>query len=178
MPRRRHVLFAPVWLVALLLGLLGLPGLAAPALAKSKTFPDRCGDVASANDVLSTKVVNRRRIGVRITHDDLRRDVHSIQFALRSRGSDDEAVVYATVDGSTTWVLDFGYGPPREVDCPGVRVSSTPRTDVTALSVPRSCVGDPSGAVRLSPRVQWSDDGTLGDWSINRGDHFTPYVRR
>ncbi|WP_323793234.1 hypothetical protein [Nocardioides sp.] len=149
----------------------------APAEAKSKSFRDKRGDVASTNDVLRTKVANGRRIGVRIKHVDLRRDVSDVQFKVQSRGSDAEYVVFAAVDGSYAQVIDFNEAPTTR-ECPGLRVSASVRKDVTKLSVPRTCVGNPSGAVRLSPRVQWSDDGSLGDWSINGNDHFTPYIKR
>lgn len=146
---------------------------AAPAQAVRATFEDRRGDVADRNDILSTTVRNDGRIGVVVQHRDLTERALDIQFQIRT-ASDSSWSVYATLDGSVALV----YQGTTVVECPGVSVSRSLRSDVSKLSVPRSCVGDPQGRIAVRPRVQWNSDGSQGDWSINRGTHFTPFVKR
>ena len=172
---RPSTLPGPPLAAGLALGLaagLVLPGPAAHAAQRS--FADARGDAPGSNDIVRTAVTNGARIGVQITHRDLNRRATDIQFRLRT-SSGATWTVFAAFDGSMRDVFD---GDFEAHPCPGLRVGRNLRQDRTTLSVPRSCVGSPAGPVKVRPRVQWSADGARGDWSINRGDHWTPWVPR
>ncbi len=144
------------------------------AQAATRSYADARRDAPGSNDIVRTTATNGARIGVQVRHRDLKRSVADIQLRVRtSTGA--EWTVYGVFDGSRGQVFDEDF---REQSCPGVRVSRSLAKDRTALSVPRSCLGSPTGRVKVRPRVQWSADGRKGDWSINRGDHWTSWVPR
>lgn len=166
----------PLELAALGAGLaaaLALSGVPA-AQASTRSFDDARRDAPGSNDILRTTATNGSRIGVTIRHRDLTRSASDIQFAVRTP-SGAEWHVFAALDGSGGQVYDSDF---QEHPCSGLRVSRSLAKDRTALSVPRSCVGGPSGRVKLQPRVQWSADGSKGDWSVNGGQHWTPWIGR
>lgn len=161
--------------VAAALVLLLGPGPAAHA--DTRSVADEKDDVASPNDVLRTKVVNGRRIGVRITHDDLRRSALDIQFTVQDGSGGGNWIVYASFAGDSLLFRTVD-GETQTRECAGLEAGRSLRRDVSWLSVPRRCVRPVEGEVRLKPRVQWSSDGTKGDWSVNGNRHWTPYVPR
>ena len=127
------------------------------------------GDVASPNDIVRYKVLNDARIGVRTIHRNLRASAQDIQFVLDTnrRRAGHEWGVYASMDGSFASVWRDTRSGPDYRDCPRLRISRSLRDDWAVLTVPRRCVGKP-GSVRLRARVQWSLDGSLGDWARAR----------
>ena len=162
----------PLTPAAACLALAGLVLAGSPAQASTRSFDDARHDAPGSNDIVRTTVTNGSRIGVTIRHRDLTRSASDIQFKVRT-SSGAEWTVFASLEGQGGQVYDgdFGLHP-----CPGLRVSRSLAKDRTALSVPRSCVGGPSGRVKLQPRVQWSADGSKGDWSVNGVQHWTPWI--
>ncbi|MCW2772179.1 MAG: hypothetical protein JWN91_505 [Nocardioides sp.] len=150
--------------------LAGVPA----AHASTRSFDDARRDAPGSNDIVRTTVTNGCRIGVTVRHRDLTRSASDIQFGLRT-SSGAEWHVFAALDGSGGQVYDSDFGAHP---CPGLRATRSLAKDRTELSVPRSCVGSPSGRVKFQPRVQWSADGDKGDWSVNGGRHWTPWIGR
>lgn len=171
---RRYAAAVGGLLTALATGIAVLLLAPAPAHAEAVSVRDARGDVASSNDIVRTRVVNGRLIAVRIHHRNLRRSALDIQFAVRAP-RERPFTVYATLDGKNTIVFDQALQPR---DCTGVRVARSLREDWTYLSVPRRCVGSPSGPVQVRPRVQWNKSGSSGDWSVNGNEHWTRWVAR
>ena len=152
-------------------GTLALTG--PPAQAQTIRFADARGDVSSPNDIVRTVARNGSRIGVVVTHRDLRRSATDIQFGVLT-ASGVKWHVFAELGGGTAAVYDGDWKVHR---CPGLKVARSLAGSQTALSVPRSCLGSP-GKVKLQPRVQWSADGSKGDWSVNAGGHWTRWIKR
>lgn len=148
---------------------------AAPAQAASHTYRDPKRDTdggASGNDITATTVVNGAMVGVKIRHRDLERSASDIQFKTMSR--DGQAItVFGDLKSGTVLVYDESFAT---IECVGATVTRSLGQDRTSLMVPRSCVLGDTSKLKLRPRVQWNRSGSKGDWSFNKGTHFSPWV--
>jgi hypothetical protein len=157
---------------------LSISLLPSAASADTAWFREARGDVKSSNDIVRYKVLNTKRIGVRTVHRNLRASAQDIQLLLdtNAKRKGYEWGAYATLDGSFASVWRDTRSGPEYHDCPGLRVSRSVREDWAVLTVPRACVGRPD-AVRLRTRVQWSLDGSQGDWAPG-ARRWSDWVRR
>lgn len=148
---------------------------AMPANAAGRTFSDPRGDTsggASGNDIVSTKVVNGAMVGVKIRHRRLGRSVVDIQFKAKSADGS-VATVFGSFASGSVMVYGEDFTP---IECSGAKLTRSLKKDRTALMVPAICLPGDTSTVKLRPRVQWNNSGSKGDWSFNKGDHFSPVI--
>jgi hypothetical protein len=144
----------------------------APAAAAAATFADPRGDTTHPADIVGVRVHYGNRIVVTVHHGNLTfrdgpgriRIAYSTgsrypgpEFSLRMAYQSDQPTELRTARG---WGHLDG---PTIASCQGERVRVQPGRDVTRISVPSSCFGDPRRVrvqVRLSP---FSDDHRLVD---------------
>lgn len=143
------------------------------AEAATKTFPDAKNDVANSNNIVNYTVNNGSRITVATRHKNLTKKALDIQFLIRAKGMKTQYTVYAATNGTHTGVYNKRWMPQ---ECAGVKVTRNLKKNRLALSVPRTCVGNPKGKVRVRVRVQWTKNGAKGDWAPNQG--YSPWVGR
>lgn len=141
--------------------------------AATKTFKDSRHDTASSNNIVRYTVHNGKRIKVTTKHKNLTKKAVDIQFRIKSKGVRGSYVVYASTNGKVKRVYFQKWVGQK---CKGVKVNRNLKKDRLSLSVPRKCVGNPKGKIRVKVRVQWSADGTKGDWAPDKG--YSPWVRR
>ena len=137
----------------------------APALADTATFPDKRFDTRHPADVVSVKVSHGDRVVVVVRHRDLSFRGNNSPGSLRiaydtgARFIGPEfwlRIVYQT-DGPIDLHTASGWSRPNRAipTCRGERVTVSEARDTTAISVPRSCFGNPRRIrvhVRLAPR--------------------------
>ena len=141
-------------------GLLAAPTVAA---AHEARFPDARGDTRSPADIVAVTLVHGDRVVVRVHHRDLSFQAGEAPATLRviyavpghSPGPDFWLKVAYQSDPSAQLRSAGDWGDPAGPRVPGctaerVRVSS--ELDVTRVSVPRACFGNPE-RVRVNVRV-------------------------
>jgi hypothetical protein len=160
----RRALLTALASLATLAVVLALP---VAADANTRTFRDQRHDVANSNDIVRYAVSNGRRVVLATWHRDLTRKALDIQFLMKNSRNGRVYHAYATLNGRANYVGQVGSGDFTK--CPGLRVSRNLSKDKATLSVPRDCLGNPQGRLKLRARVQWSIDGSRGDWAPNHG---------
>jgi hypothetical protein len=139
--------------------------LAAPtaAAAAEQRFPDARGDTRSPADIVAVTLAHGDRVVVRVRHRDLSFQAGEAPATLR--------VIYAVrghSPGPDYWLKmayqsdpsvqlrsagDWGEpAGPRVPGCTGERVRVSSDLDVTRVSVPRACFGNPE-RIRVNVRV-------------------------
>lgn len=150
--------------VLTLVVLLALP---AAAYANTRAFRDQRGDVSNSNDIVKYAVGNGKRITLTTHHRNLTKQAVDIQFLLKNSRNHQVYSAYATLDGKANYTGLVGSSDYTL--CSGLRVTRSLAHDTATLSVPRRCLGHPAGKIKMRARVQWSADGSKGDWAPNRG---------
>ena len=154
---------------ALVATLSALVIVAAPAAAHAgtRTFGDQKGDVSNTNDITSYTVTNGKRIVLTTHHRNLTKQAIDIQFFVKNSKDDKVFDAYASLNGKANYVGLVGSGD--FAPCRGLTVGHDLAEDTATLSVPRRCLAYPVGKIKMRARVQWSVDGSKGDWAPNKG---------
>jgi hypothetical protein len=150
--------------------------LAAPtaAVADDTRFPDARGDTRSPADIVAVTLVHADRVVVRVHHRDLSFQTGEAPAAVRviyavpgrSPGPDYWLKVSYQSDPTAQLRSAGDWGDPAGPwvpGCTGERVRVSSDLDVTRVSVPRACFGNPE-RVRVNVRV------TLHPEDVGRAD--------
>ncbi len=154
---------SPTVLLAVLVAVLAVVLAPTTARADTASFRDARGDTRSPADVVRVTVVHSDRVVVRVHHRNLTfrtgRAPESVRvvYAVPGHSPGPDFVLKVVYQSDGAWQLrtagDWGDpAGPVVPGCTGERASVSAARDLTRVSVPRSCLGDP-GRVRVQVRI-------------------------